>query len=73
MKKVHQFVIRCFTLMVFIAIIPMAVQGEDILWNADNLPMTYLQDRTKYVCNPDGMLSAEAERRVNHELRALED
>lgn len=59
--------------MVFIAIIPMAVQGEDILWNADNLPMTYLQDRTKYVCNPDGMLSAEAERRVNHALRTLED
>ena len=28
------------------------------VWTGDNLEMVHLQDRTKYVCAPDGLLSA---------------
>lgn len=41
-------------------------------WNADNIPMVYLQDATQYVCNPDGVLSSTAVTEANAMLKALE-
>ena len=41
-------------------------------WTPDNLPMPYLQDNTKYVVNPDGVLTQQAEDSLNRELYRLE-
>lgn len=42
-------------------------------WNAENIPIPYLQDATQYVSNPDGVLSLEAVARMNTTLRLMED
>lgn len=41
-------------------------------WTPDNLPMVHLQDARRYVCNPDGVLSAGAVTRSDTLLAALE-
>ena len=41
-------------------------------YTVDNLPMVYLQDRTKHVVNPDGILSAPAVARMDSMLYRLE-
>lgn len=41
-------------------------------WNANNIPMVYLQDATQYVCNPDDVLSSAAVAEANATLGALE-
>ena len=41
-------------------------------WTPETLPMVHLQDSTRYVCNPDGVLSVEAQREVDALLLALE-
>ncbi len=41
-------------------------------WNPETLPMVYLQDASQYVCNPDGVLSADATQQTNLMLKALE-
>ena len=46
---------------------------EATYWNAENIPIPYLQDASQYVSNPDGVLSAEAVNRMNATLRQLED
>lgn len=46
---------------------------EATYWNAENIPIPYLQDASQYVSNPDGVLSAEAVNRMNGTLRLLED
>lgn len=40
-------------------------------WSADNIKMVHLQDRTKYVCDPDGILSAEAISQADRFLDSL--
>ena len=42
-------------------------------WTPDNLPMPYLQDRTQYVSNPDGILEPATVDSLNRELRHLEN
>ena len=41
------------------------------VWSADNIKMVHLQDRTKYVCDPDGLLSAEAISQADRFLDSL--
>lgn len=41
-------------------------------WTPDNLPMVYLQDRTKYVINPDGVLAETTVDSLNRLLRLME-
>ena len=40
-------------------------------WNADNIPIPYLQDSTQYVSNPDSVLTQQAVDRMNVTLQKL--
>ena len=42
-------------------------------WNADNLPIPYLQDKTRYVSNPDGVVTPQTEQVLNQWFAKLED
>ena len=46
----------CILLWVMAIFLPLF--GQSKVWTADNIPMVHLQDARKYVCNPDGVLSA---------------
>ena len=46
--------------------------AETTYWNADNVPVPYLQDATQYVSNPDGVLTSDAVGRMNVTLQKLE-
>jgi uncharacterized membrane protein YgcG len=48
------------------------VQQDIREWNADNIPIPYLQDSTQYVSNPDSVLSPLAVSRMNAALQRLE-
>ena len=52
-----------------------AVMGseESTYWNAENIPIPYLQDATQYVSNPDQVLSQPAVDRMNVTLQRLND
>lgn len=45
--------------------------AETVEWNADNIPIPYLQDSTQYVSNPDSVLSQPAVDRMNVTLQRL--
>lgn len=45
--------------------------SEVTYWNADNIPIPYLQDSTQYVSNPDNVLSQGAVDRMNVTLQKL--
>lgn len=47
------------------------IQAQTI-YTPSNLPKVHLQDKTKYVCNPEGILSAEACQQINRMLYDLE-
>lgn len=44
---------------------------EITYWNADNIPIPYLQDSTQYVSNPDNVLSLGAVNSMNVKLQQL--
>ena len=44
---------------------------ETAEWNADNIPIPYLQDSTQYVSNPDSVLTQPAVDRMNITLQRL--
>lgn len=46
---------------------------ETTYWNADNIPIPYLQDATQHVSNPDQVLSQPAVDRMNATLKLMED
>ena len=52
-----------------------AVSGEAssevTYWNADNIPIPYLQDSTQYVSNPDHVLTPQTVQRMNVTLQKL--
>lgn len=48
-------------------------EGEPTLWNAENIPIPYLQDSTRYVSNPDGVLSLDAQQHVDGYLKKIEN
>lgn len=45
--------------------------AEITYWNAENIPIPYLQDSTQYVSNPDNVLSQGAVDRMNDKLQQL--
>lgn len=45
---------------------------EEVYWTPENLPMVHLQDARRYVCNPDGVLSAATVDSLDRELALLE-
>lgn len=45
--------------------------GEDIYWNAENIPIPYLQDSTQYVSNPDNILTRQTIDYLNIKLQKL--
>ena len=46
---------------------------EPIEWNADNVPMPHLTDGSRYVSNPDGVVTAHTEQLLNEWLRRFDD
>lgn len=46
---------------------------EGNLWNADNLPMPHLEDASRYVVNPDNVVSANTETLLNQWFKKLDD
>lgn len=47
--------------------------GEEHYWNAQNIPIPYLEDATQYVSNPDNILTQQAVDRMNVTLKRMED
>ena len=45
---------------------------EVTYWNAQNIPIPYLQDSTQYVSNPDHVLTDEAVNRINTTMKRVE-
>lgn len=54
-----------------VALLPTCVLAG--VWNPENLEMVHLQDRNRYVCNPDGVLSNAAVHYCDSLIRILED
>ena len=48
-----------------------AESSEVTYWNADNIPIPYLQDSTQYVSNPDNVLSQQTVDNMNVTLQRL--
>ena len=48
-------------------------EGESTAWTAENIPMPHLTDGSRYVSNPDGVVTAETEQLLNRQLRRLDD
>ena len=46
---------------------------EAIAWNAENIPIPFLQDSTQYVSNPDHVLTQETVDRMNITLKRLDN
>ena len=46
---------------------------ESTAWNAENIPIPFLQDSTQYVSNPDHVLSQETVNRMNVTLKRLDN
>ncbi len=51
---------------------PLLAMQAQTYWTPENLPMVYLQDRTKYVNNPEGILGQSAVDSIDSRLYALE-
>ncbi len=60
----------------FLFLLFVAYRGAWLLqaatYTVDNLPVVYLQDKTKHVVNPDGILSTQAVRQMDDLLNQLE-
>ncbi len=50
----------------------LASHQEVTYWNAQNIPIPYLQDSTQYVSNPDHVLTDEAVNRINVTMKRIE-
>lgn len=46
---------------------------ESIGWNAENIPMPHLTDGSRYVSNPDKVVSANTEQLLNRMLKRMDD
>ncbi len=47
--------------------------AETTEWNAENIPMYHLTDGSRYVSNPDQVVSANTERLLNQMLKKMDD
>ncbi|WP_321332945.1 TPM domain-containing protein [uncultured Bacteroides sp.] len=50
-----------------------SVQAQEKIYTVDNIPKVHLEDRTRYVCNPGGILSQEACDSIDRMLYNLEE
>lgn len=46
---------------------------SDTYWNADNIPMPHLTDGSRYVSNPDGVVSDHTEQLLNQWFKKMDD
>lgn len=65
MKKISLILIACC--------LWLAGQAQTSVYTVDNVPKVRLQDKTKYVSNPDGILSRQATDSIDRMLYALEE
>lgn len=47
--------------------------GEPTEWNAENIPMPHMTDGSRYVSNPDGVVTANTEKLLDQWLKRLDD
>lgn len=47
--------------------------AETIYWNAENIPIPYLTDSTRYVSNPEQVVSTDTEQQLNQWLKRYDD
>ena len=47
------------------------IKDNSKAWSADNIKIVYLEDPTQFVCDPDGLLSAEYKDSANYYLNKL--
>ncbi len=47
--------------------------SEPVAWNAENIPMPHLTDGSRYVSNPDNVVSENTERLLNTWLKRFDD
>lgn len=60
---------RCWA---FLMLIFIAYQAYAAIYTPDNLPVPYLQDERRHTCNPDGILDADTQARIDSLLYQLE-
>ena len=54
MKQLRQgFFVRIFVILLALFALPVSAK----VWTADDVPMVHLQDRNRYVCDPEGLMS----------------
>lgn len=58
-------------LFILLCIFLSAISAFATKWSAETLPMEYLRDHTKMVCNPDNVLSDNAVNTTNYMLQSL--
>lgn len=63
-------IVRIVTIIILLGTI--GISAYSIEYNPENLPVMYLQDKTKYVSNPDGVLSQRAVDIMDSTLYSLE-
>ena len=66
MNKIKSITLLLVTLL---CLFPCNVKAE--VWTPETLPMVHLQDSTRFVCNPDGVMSEEAVAKTDQILRSL--
>lgn len=61
----------CLLLLLF-ALLPCVTRMQARVWSADDIPMIHLQDRNRYVCDPDGLMSVADRDSADLYLRKLQ-
>ncbi|MBP1612676.1 MAG: hypothetical protein H6Q13_124 [Bacteroidetes bacterium] len=59
------------TLILFLCLF-FSVQAQEKIYTVDNIPKVHLQNKMRYVCNPEGILSEAATDSIDRMLYALE-
>lgn len=57
---------------VMIVLLLLSVQGWGKTWSAEDVPMVHLQDRMRYVCDPEGLMAQSARDSADYYLHRLE-
>ncbi|MDO4715154.1 MAG: TPM domain-containing protein [Bacteroidales bacterium] len=68
----RQHLMRLALLLVAFLAIAIATIAQT-LWTIENTPMPHLEDRTRYVINPEGLMSLQAQKATDRVLRQLQD
>lgn len=58
--------------LIFFAALFSTISVEAKVWSADDIPMVHLQDRMRYVCDPDGIMSSSDRDSADTYLRRLQ-